>query len=241
MTTNPTVAGFLLTGLSTLAGGTLITLALLWMTKSLVLARLKSSIKHEYDQRLESHKAELRAASETATEKLKSALGSAAAVEVERLRSALTAASLEHKIRFTELHAKRADAISSTYAHLFHLHEAISDYTAPFVMAGSESNEVRSRRAADAYNEFHKSYGPLALYFPVHIASQLRLIDTSIKKLLSQHILVVDVMESLKRDASPLRAKLLKELDLIRTALNSLEVDFRSALGDDQTGPRTQS
>ena len=47
---------------------------LLWLTKSWISERLKNAIKNEYDQKLESHKAQLKAQSDVEIEKLRSQL-----------------------------------------------------------------------------------------------------------------------------------------------------------------------
>ena len=60
--------------LSAATVSTLLTGALLWLTKSWISERLKNAIKHEYDEKLESHKAQLKAESDTTLERLKSQL-----------------------------------------------------------------------------------------------------------------------------------------------------------------------
>ncbi|MFT7229330.1 MAG: endonuclease YncB(thermonuclease family) [Methylophilaceae bacterium] len=86
---------------ATVAG--LLTAALVWLTKSVISERLKNAIKNEYDQKLETHKAELKSTSNIEIEKLKSQLGIIAA---------------QGNFKFTKLHEKRADAISEIYALL---------------------------------------------------------------------------------------------------------------------------
>ena len=76
---------------------------LLWLTKSWISERLKNSIKSEYDQKLETHKAQLKAQSD---------------VEIEQLKSRLNRTALEHQVRFTNLDEKRAEVIAETYSLL---------------------------------------------------------------------------------------------------------------------------
>lgn len=56
---------------------------------------------------LEQHKADLQAENDRA---------------VEQLRSDLSRAALEHQVRFTELHERRADIIAATYGRIVQLH-----------------------------------------------------------------------------------------------------------------------
>jgi phosphate/sulfate permease len=74
-----------------------------WLTKSWISERLKSSIKHEYDEKIETHKAQLKAQSD---------------LEAERLRSQLNIASIEHEVKFAGLHNKRAEVIAELYSLL---------------------------------------------------------------------------------------------------------------------------
>lgn len=56
-----------------------LTAALLWLTKNWIGERIKGSIQHEYDQKLESHKAQLKAEHDREIERLKVVLGDASA------------------------------------------------------------------------------------------------------------------------------------------------------------------
>src|SRR5680860_642754 len=77
---------------SLLTSGAL-TATLLWLTKTWIGERVKNDIKHQYDQKLETHKAELKAEQDVA---------------IEQLKADLRIAAFEHETRFAQLHAKRA-------------------------------------------------------------------------------------------------------------------------------------
>jgi hypothetical protein len=51
----------------------------IWLSKEWISARLKASIEHEYDKKLETHKAQLKAAQELAILNIKTSLASEAA------------------------------------------------------------------------------------------------------------------------------------------------------------------
>lgn len=65
---------FIITILSSAGLSGILTVFLLWLTKTWISDRLKISIKNEYDEKLETHKANLRAESGVELEKLKSNL-----------------------------------------------------------------------------------------------------------------------------------------------------------------------
>ena len=79
----------------------------IWLARSWLSERLKNSIRAEYDQKLETHKAQLKSQSDIA---------------IERLRADLSIATAEHNIQFARLHEKRAEVIAETYARLTELH-----------------------------------------------------------------------------------------------------------------------
>ena len=85
----------------------------IWIARSWLSERLKNSIRAEYDQKLETHKAQLKSQSDAS---------------LERLRADLSIATVEHNIQFTRLHEKRAEVIAETYARLTELHVALGDY-----------------------------------------------------------------------------------------------------------------
>ena len=106
---------------------TLLVTALGWATKSVISERLKNAIKHEYDEKLATHKAELKAQSE---------------VEIERLKSDLSISAFEHQVKFTNLHEKQAEIIAKTYALLKDFHAKLGDYVAIFEPVGVKPSEA---------------------------------------------------------------------------------------------------
>jgi antitoxin (DNA-binding transcriptional repressor) of toxin-antitoxin stability system len=72
-----------LTVLTSLTASGALAAALLWLTRNWLSERLKQSIQHEYSQKLEAHKAQLKAANDVALEQLKTA--SSALLESKKL------------------------------------------------------------------------------------------------------------------------------------------------------------
>lgn len=96
------------------AGG--VTTFIIFLCKTYLGERIKSSIQHEYSQRLEFVKTQLKLESDASLEALKSQLKSEADRELESLKAGLSRANAEHYARFTQLEARRANAINDVYA-----------------------------------------------------------------------------------------------------------------------------
>lgn len=126
---------------------TILVAAIGWATKSMISERLKNAIKHEYDEKLATHKAELKAQSD---------------VEIERLKSNLSISAIEHQIKFSNLHEKQAEIIAKTYALLKNFHGKLGDYVAIFEPVGVKPTEERRAIAAKAHEEFIDFYSVLA-------------------------------------------------------------------------------
>jgi hypothetical protein len=90
--------------------------------QELLSERLKNAIKHEYDVRLESHKAVLQAES---------------GAEIERLRAELSIAAAQRNVTFSKLHERRLAVIAATYAKLDAAYVAIVDYVDPVEIGGA--------------------------------------------------------------------------------------------------------
>jgi LPS O-antigen subunit length determinant protein (WzzB/FepE family) len=88
----------------------------MFLVKSWITERLKNAIKHEYDVRLESHRAQLKAEQD---------------VELERLKSSLSIAAAERNVAFSRLNERRVEVIAAIYAKLQRLYSAVEDHLWP--------------------------------------------------------------------------------------------------------------
>ena len=95
--------------LSSLLSGTSI-----WLTKSWISERLKNVIEHEYNEKLETHKAQLRSESDIA---------------IERLKSLLQIAASERNVRYSRVFERTAESVAQIYAKLLAFLDAVEHYT----------------------------------------------------------------------------------------------------------------
>lgn len=124
---------------------------LLWLTRSWISARLENAIRYEYDQKLETHKATLKAQTD---------------VELEKLRSDLAIIANERSIKLTKLHEIRAEVIADTYSLLRELHNSIAEYVKAFIPAGDRSQEDRRNEVVKAHATFFKYYSRKRIFLP---------------------------------------------------------------------------
>ena len=125
--------------------------ALFWLLHSWISERLKNAIKHEYDETLESHKAQLQAQ---------------AAVETERLRSQLSIQATEHAVRFQRLHEKRAEVVGQLYSLLTEAYRKASTFASPMEWAGEPGKDEKYREAYESLVAFFQYFDKNRIYLP---------------------------------------------------------------------------
>ncbi|WP_150411263.1 hypothetical protein [Xanthomonas sontii] len=125
--------------------------ALFWLLRSWISERLKSAIKHEYDEKLESHKAQLQAQ---------------AAVETERLRSQLSIQATEHAVRFQRLHEKRAEVVEQLYSLLTEAYRKASTFASPVELTGGPGKDEQYIEAHNSLFDFFQYFDRNRIYLP---------------------------------------------------------------------------
>ena len=109
--------------------------AIIWLFKSWISERLKNAIAHEYAQKLETHKAQLQAAS---------------GIELEQLKSKLQIAASERNIKLTTVFETQAEVVATTYKNLIILRDN--------VFAAVISSPVTDEKAAHAIEESRRMF-----------------------------------------------------------------------------------
>jgi hypothetical protein len=205
--------------LSSAAVSAVLTGALIWLSKTWIGERMKNAIKHEYDEKLETHKAQLKAQSE---------------VSVERLKSQLQIASAERNVRFSRIFERTAVTVAATYEKLLAFHDAIADYTSIVEWQSMPSKEERRKIMVDRRRDFLAYFRPNHLYLPKETAKQIQ--DFSAKL----HSAAIDFMFGVEqggdlRSQDPDRDTWIKVhqfiSDEVPPLLELLEDDFRRILG----------
>jgi hypothetical protein len=196
-----------------------VTSMLIWISRAWISERLKNAIKAEYDQKLETHKAQLKAQSD---------------VEIERLRSQLNMAAAEHQVRFSGLHEKRAEVIGQTYSLLQSLYDALGNYVNIIELEGTPNRHDRRKVAVESSKAFSEYYLNRRIFLPKATAGKLNLINRTLVNTFNEFFMTID---------SPIfegEGKTEKWMEIykrvkgeIRVALDELEDEFRRLLGDE--------
>lgn len=133
----------LITILSSVGISALLSAALIFLAKSWMLERLKNAIKHEYDEKLETHKAQLKL------------------LEAER------------SIRLTRVFEKTAETIATTYAKLWAFHKAVEDCTQRGDHSDFAQNQELERNIQSKYADVLQYFLPHKIYFPKDTAKRI--------------------------------------------------------------------
>jgi hypothetical protein len=100
--------------LSSISASAVVSALTAFFAQNWIAARLNAAIKNQYDQRLETHKAQLLASNQ---------------IEVEKFKAELQLAASERGIRLTRVFERTVDAIAGTYERLLAFHDAVGRYT----------------------------------------------------------------------------------------------------------------
>ena len=188
----------------------------MWLTKTWVSERLKNSIKAEYDIKLESHKALLKAESE---------------VELERLKSSLNILANQKSVTFSQLQIRRAKVVANTYAKLKRLHDSVANYIKPFEMSGDLSREERRNNVIEASHNFTPYYSQNQIFLTKPVAQAVDEVNKELISITNTFIYIIDLAET--PDVKQWTIVLEKFERVTKKAVDSLEEQLRELLGDE--------
>jgi hypothetical protein len=190
----------------------------IWLARSWLSERLKNAIRAEYDQKLETHKAQLKSQSDVA---------------LERVRADLSILIAEHQIQFARLHEKRAEVIAETYARLTELHVALGDYVKIFEPAGDKPKEERRQAVQKAHENFITYYRTKRIFIPESAVSKIDSINERSVSAFYRFFYEVEITQKQGGHDTNLWLEIFKQVkDEMPMALKELERDFRALLGD---------
>jgi hypothetical protein len=211
----PMITDFAITVISSATVSAALSALLLWFTKTWVSERLKNAIKAEYDTKLESHKAQLKAKSD---------------VEIEQLKSALSMAASQRNTAFSQLQTRRVDVIANTYSKLRKLHDCVANYVKPFEPAGDRSREERRNDAIEASADFSPYYSQNQIFLSREAAQAVQHVNQELIGITNKFIYTVD----LQRIPDAITwVKITEQFNgSVKEAIEALEKQLRQLLGD---------
>ena len=189
-----------------------------WLIRSWVSERMKNAIRSEYDQKLETHKSQLKAQSDVA---------------IERVRADLSIAAAERQIQFARLHEERAEVIAETYARLTELHRTLGNYVKIFEPAGDKPKEERRRAVQEAHEAFITYYPKKRIFLPESAVEKIDSINERSVSAFYSFFYEIEVTQQQGGQDATRWLEIFKQVrEEIPVALKELEHEFRSLLGD---------
>lgn len=144
--------------LSSVAVSTVLTTILGFILQTIIGERLKNQIKNEYDEKLETHKAELKSEQDKA---------------MEQMKYDLRLAAFQHETRFAGLQAKRATIIADVFRLLRNLHTSVGAYIAEIGYASEKTPQQQRSDIATAFKAFEECFFPQEIFLPEKCAKAI--------------------------------------------------------------------
>ena len=185
--------------------------------RSWISERLKNAIKSEYDQKLETHKSQLKAQSD---------------IEMEKFKSSLSITAAERHVKFSKLHEERAKVIADTYALLKDVYVSVQDYVSIVELVGIKPRDERRKIASDAHLALRQYYPKKIIYIPKTTVEKLVAIDMELVKTFNEFARNIDIQNG-TGDSKKWYDIFEKMQGEMKEALNDLEDEFRKLLGDE--------
>ena len=205
------MSDFLITVLSSLLASGALAAALIWITRAWLTERLKSSIAHEYNQKLERFKAELSASNN---------------VSIERLKADLRVESQRRETQFMELHKKRAETIEQIHAVLQDLALAVNSlYQAK--LKGGDIQDATTH-VDEQIAKFSDYFRPNKIFLPKNLEEEVLELSGAVIDSATESVRIGkagDNNDALQEEHDKFQA-LTKEL------FSDLKAEFRRLLGD---------
>jgi hypothetical protein len=196
---------FLITVISSVAVSSVFSGLLLWVTKLWISERLKNAIKSEYDQKLESHKSQLKAQND---------------IEVEKLKSSLNITAAEQGVMFSTLHRNRAEVIAETYALVRDAYNRVVEFS-------SHNTQENRERVEGSIKNLTDYYPKRRIFISYEVANKIDRLRVELSRIV-EDINAADF----DYDSTSMYNRIYEDTS---EALSNLEEDFRVLLGEDLT------
>ena len=156
---------------------------------------------------------------------------------IEQLKSDLQIRSIEHQVRFSKLHEKRAVVIAELYEHVVVALREAESFLSPMEWAGEPNKKEKYREAINKLVDLYRFFDKHQIYLPNQLCANLEGLVKATRWNVTKFGVWVDYNDA---SLSPQSVKekleawdtawdaLQKEVKLARTAL---ENEFRSLLG----------
>jgi hypothetical protein len=203
---------------------------LIFLCRNWIGERIKGAIQHEYDQKLETHKAQLQSRND---------------IEIAKLKADLEIAAAERNLRLTKTFDKTLEVIAETYRILLELKTAAELVHDKFRSEDKVPEEIL-QNYRDKGRQFVEYFLPHKIYLPSGTAEQVRRFSNAISSfVMHSSILSAQLRTHLADEEVLLRQsdRVDKVSENITGLLAALETDFRRLLGlaiEDKPAAKTE-
>jgi len=106
-------------------------------------------------------------------EVFKTTLKTEAEAASQKLRHELEKATIEHQVRFSKLHEKRAEVIAELYSLLVQAYWDISSFVSPIEWSGEPNKQEKYAKAMNSVADFYRYFDRHRIYIPEDLCSQI--------------------------------------------------------------------
>ena len=199
---------------------TVVTGILIWLTKSWISERLRNSIRHEYDQKLESYKSQLKYEADS---------------ELEKIKADLQIEAAKRNVQFSKIFDEIANTVVEVYSRLVIFKDSVGSYVSIIEWAGAPSKEERRKIAGEKMDDFLKYYKSRKIYLPEEIAEKVEEFWQGLYEISIDFMYGVERgRDERRKDEKDTWAEAHNDMSKhVPLVLKALEKEFRSILGVD--------
>ena len=115
-------------------------------------------------------------------EKFKANLAAASVTATEQLKHELQMTALEHQVTFSKLHERRAEVVAEAYALLVEAHWASQSFVSEVEWAGEPPKQEKYFTAMNKAAEFYRYFDKNRIYLPQSLCEQLETFIRSMRR-----------------------------------------------------------
>ena len=155
--------------------------------------------------------------------------------ELIRLQSSVQLVQLEHQVRFTKLHERRAEIIAELYSKVVELHRSTSDFVRFYQSVDGLKNKEHIKSLWTATDEFRNYFEKHRIYFNQDTCTNIDSLNEALSQACSNLVVFIQDAPALKLTSDQIwnewnKAMTIMEGDVPKIK-NSLEESFRDLLG----------
>lgn len=115
------------------------------------------------------------------TKQFESDLKAKSDATIEHLKNELQLRTIEHQVRFSRLHEKRAEVIAELYGYLVEALWEAESFLSPMDWAGEPTKKEKHAQAINKMVELYRYFDKHRIYLPPEVCDSLHLLITNVR------------------------------------------------------------